>query len=65
MILIDTSVYIAALADKELEEKLREAGKKAFIISSEVIEKEINKASDFLRSRSKKQEAERLKELYN
>ena len=41
MFLVDTSVYINALADSEVEIMLREAGKKAFIISSEVIEKEI------------------------
>jgi len=65
MILVDTSVYIAALTDKEIENMLKCAEKKAFIISSEVIEKEINKASDFLRSIGKKQDAEKLKELYN
>ena len=65
MILVDTSVYIEALADKELEEKLRGAGKKAFIISSEVIDDEIKEAVSFLRKTRRRDEAERLKEIYN
>ncbi len=65
MILVDTSVYISALADNEIENMLKEAHKKAFIISSEVIEKEIDLASDFLKKRGQKNDAHRLKELYN
>ena len=65
MILVDTSVYIEALADKELEEKLRGTGKKAFIISSEVIDDEIKEAVYFLRRTRRRDEAERLKEIYN
>ncbi|MCX6818417.1 MAG: hypothetical protein NT129_00255 [Candidatus Aenigmarchaeota archaeon] len=65
MILVDTSVYISALADNEVEKMLKEAHNKAFIISSEVIEKEINLASDFLRKRGKSSDAQKLKDLYN
>lgn len=65
MILIDTSVYISALADSEIENMIREAGKKAFIISSEVIEREINKASFYLQKIGKRRDSERLKEIYN
>lgn len=65
MILVDTSVYISALADSEIENMLKEARKKAFIISSEVIEREIELASNFLRKRDRKDDAYRLKELYN
>ncbi|HLD49019.1 MAG TPA: hypothetical protein VJB11_01510 [archaeon] len=65
MILIDTSVYIAAITDKEVEKLLMAAGKKKFVISSEVIEKEINSASDFLRKKGDKSGAERLKDIYN
>lgn len=64
MILIDTSVYISALADKEIEEILREISKREFIISSEVIEKEIDMASKFLRKIDKKDDAQLLKDLY-
>lgn len=64
MILVDTSVYISALADSGVENVLKKAGKKAFIISSEVVEREIEKASDFLRKRGDKVEAQKLKELY-
>src|SRR3989344_4433672 len=65
MILIDTSVYIAAITDKEVEKLLMAAGKKKFVISSEVIEKEINSASDFIRKRGDKTGSERLKNIYN
>lgn len=63
MILIDTSVYISSLADKELEDKLKKS--KAFIISSEVIDDEIKEAEDFLRRTKRRNEAERLREIYN
>lgn len=65
MILIDTSVYISALADSELEKALREASKKSIIMSSVVVEKEISKASDFLRRTYRKENSEKLKELHN
>ncbi|MBI2583217.1 MAG: hypothetical protein HYW25_00990 [Candidatus Aenigmarchaeota archaeon] len=65
MILIDTSVYINAIADKELEDEIREAAKKAVMMSSLVIEKEIDSAAFHLRRIGKKEDAERLKELYN
>ena len=65
MILIDTSVYISALTDPELEKALREASKKSVIMSSIVVEKEINKASDFLRRTYRKENSEKLKELHD
>ncbi len=65
MILIDTSVYISALTDKELENKIKEAAMKAVIMSSLVVEKEIAKSSDFLRKIGKKEDSDRLKLLYN
>ena len=65
MILIDTSVYIEALTDKELENKLKEAAKKSVIMSSLVVEKEISRSSDFLKKIGKKEDSERLKLLYN
>lgn len=65
MILVDTSVYISALTDKEVENKIREVAKKAVIMSSLVVEKEVAKSSDFLRKIGKKEDSERLKLLYN
>ncbi|MBI4174631.1 MAG: hypothetical protein HY517_03225 [Candidatus Aenigmarchaeota archaeon] len=65
MILIDTSVYISALADSEIEKVLRDSAKKLFIMSSVVVEKEISKASDFLRKTDRKEDSERLKELHS
>ena len=65
MILIDTSVYINALADEELEKILRESQNKSFIISSEVIEREIKEATDHLRKTGRKIGSERLNEIYN
>ncbi len=65
MILIDTSVYIEALTDAELEKSLKEAQNKSFIISSDVIEKEIKEAADHLRKTNRRAESERLNEIYN
>ena len=65
MILIDTSVYISALTDAELEKVLKETSKKSIIMSSVVVEKEISHAADFLRKTDRKVNAERLKELHN
>ncbi len=65
MILIDTSVYISALTDEELEKALRNASKRSIIMSSVVVEKEIAKASEFLRRTDRKDNSEKLKELYN
>ncbi len=65
MILVDTSVYINALTVSEVEDILSKAGKRAFIISSEVIEKEIALAADFLSKRSRKNDAQKLKDIYN
>ena len=64
MILIDTSVYISALTNPELEKALREASKKSVIMSSIVVEKEISMASDFLRRTYRKENSEKLKELH-
>jgi len=65
MILIDTSVYISALTDKNIERVLIDASKRSIVMSSVVIEKEISKASDFLRKTGRKQNAEKLKELHD
>lgn len=65
MILVDTSVYISSLADSELETVLKKAGEKAFIISSEVVEQEMQEASDFLRKTNRRKDGDRLKEIYS
>ncbi|MDI6721581.1 MAG: hypothetical protein QMD85_04265 [Candidatus Aenigmarchaeota archaeon] len=65
MILIDTSVYISAMTDPELEKALIDVSKKSIIMSSVVVEKEITKASGFLRRTYRKENSEKLKELYN
>ncbi len=65
MILLDTSIYIQCLSDKELEQKVGELGRKSFIMSSEVIEREIKEALDFLRKRGDKSNAENLSVIYN
>lgn len=64
MILIDTSVYVGALTDNEVENIIKEAAKREFVMSSEVIEKEIELASDFLKRKGKKDDAQKLKDLY-
>ncbi|MBI4162164.1 MAG: hypothetical protein HY513_00645 [Candidatus Aenigmarchaeota archaeon] len=65
MILIDTSVYISALTDQELENVLSEASKKSLIMSSEVIDREIKKAVNHLRATNRKTDSEKLRELYD
>jgi hypothetical protein len=64
MILVDTSIYISALTDQDLEHILQKAHEKAFIISSEIVEKEIEDAADYLRKIGKKNDAQRLKDIY-
>ncbi len=64
MILVDTSVYIAAAQDVELEKLLEELSQKVFIQSCDVVEKEIHKSSEFLRKTERKQQAEELKLIY-
>ncbi len=64
MILIDTSVYIAAEEDGSIEKLLEQISEKMFIHSCDVIEKEINLAADFLRRTDRKIESEKLKAIY-
>ncbi len=65
MILIDTSVYIAAIADDQLEKLLEELSQKIFIQSCDVVEVEIQDSSEHLRRTNRKQQAEELKLIYN
>lgn len=64
MILIDTSVYIAAMEEVQLEKLLEQLSKKVFIQSCDVVEKEIYRSSELLRKTDRKQQAEELKLLY-
>lgn len=64
MILLDTSVYIAASEDEKIELLLRKISKKVFIYSCEAIQKEVERSIDFLRKHSKKVQGERLKRIY-
>ena len=64
MILLDTSMYIAAAQDVELEKLLEELSQKVFIQSCDVVEKEIHRSSEFLRKTDRKQQAEELKLIY-
>ena len=65
MILIDTSVYISAVTDTELEKALKKSHKKSFVISSEVVDDEIKESANYLRKTNRKIECEKLKEIYN
>ena len=65
MILIDTSLYIAAVQDIELEKLLEGLSQKAFIQSCDVIEEEIHDSSEFLRRTNRKQQAEKLRLIYD
>jgi len=64
MLLVDTSLYIEALKDNDMELCLRKLSKNNFILSCEIIENEINSASEFLRKTNRKEDAKRLKEIY-
>ncbi len=65
MILVDTSIYIEASEDAEVERLLEMLSQKSFVQSCDVIEKEIHKACEFLRGTGRKGESERLKAIYN
>ena len=64
MILIDTSIYIEASEKEDVRKLLESIAKKYFVQSCDPIEREINKACDFLRNRGEKGEAEKLKIIY-
>ena len=64
MILIDTSVYIAAAQDVELEKLLDDLSQKIFIQSCDVVEEEIHDSLEFLRKTDRKQQAEELGLVY-
>ena len=64
MILIDTSLYIAAVGDKELEQLLEELSKKNFVQSCDMIEEEVHESSEFLRKTDRNQQSEKLKLVY-
>lgn len=63
-VLIDTSVYIESLKDKEIQNALEKIAGKILVLSSEVLDDEIDEATDFLRKTGRKTEAENLKEIY-
>src|SRR3989338_2338030 len=65
MMLIDTSLYIAAIEDSELEQLLEELSKKKFLQSCDMIEEEIHESSEFLRKTGRKQQSEKLKLIYD
>src|SRR3989338_10378432 len=64
MILIDTSIYIEAAKDIQVENLLEQLAQKVFIQSCDVVEKEIYRSSELLRKTDRKQQAEELKLIY-
>ena len=64
MILLDTSMYIAAAQDVELEKLLDDLSQKIFIQSCDIVEEEINDSLEFLRKTDRKQQAEELGLVY-
>lgn len=64
MILIDTSLYIAAIGDNEFERLLEELSQKTFVQSCDMIEEEIHESSEFLRKTDRNQQSEKLKLIY-
>lgn len=64
MILIDTSLYIAAIEDEQLEKILEELSRNVFIQSCDVITEEIHDSSEFLRKTGRKKQSEKLKLIY-
>lgn len=64
MILIDTSLYIAAVGDIELEQILEELSRKLFVQSCDIIEEEIHESSEFLRKTDRNTQSEKLKLIY-
>ncbi len=65
MILVDTSFYIDAIRNNEIEKLLEELSQKAFIQSCDIIEKEIHAASEFLRKTGRKEESEKLRLIFD
>ncbi|HLD41786.1 MAG TPA: hypothetical protein VJB06_02025 [archaeon] len=65
MILIDTSIYIEAAEKEDIRKILQDISKKYFVQSCDPIEREVNKACDFLRSRGKRDDSEKLRIIYN
>ena len=65
MMLIDTSLYIAAVDDNEMEALLGELAQKTFVQSCEIIDREIHDSMEMLRSSGRKQQAEQLGILYD
>jgi len=63
-VLIDTSVYIESIKDAEVQNALEKIVNNMLVLSSEVIDDEIDEAADFLRKTNRKEEAEKLKEIY-
>jgi len=64
MILIDTSLYITALEVPAIELLLEKLANKEFIQSCEMIDREIHQSVEFLRKKDRKQDAEKLKIIY-
>ncbi|MBI5347539.1 MAG: PIN domain-containing protein [Candidatus Aenigmarchaeota archaeon] len=64
MILIDTSVYIGAAEDSSIEKLLEDISEKFFVQSCDIVEREINSSSEFLRRTDRKEESEKLKLIY-
>jgi len=63
-VLVDTSVYIESIKDAEVQNALEKIVAKILVLSSEVIDDEIDAAVDFLRKTGRKEEAEKLKDIY-
>jgi len=63
-VLIDTSVYIESVKDTEVQIALEKITAKMLVLSSEVLDEEIEEAASFLRKTGRKEEAEKLKEIY-
>ena len=64
MTLLDTSILIESVDNRKAELLLEKLAGREFIFSCDVIEREIEKAIDFLRKTDRKKQAEKLRLLY-
>ena len=65
MILVDTSLYIEAAEKEDIRKLLEAIAKTDFVLSCDPVEKEVDRASDFLRSIGKREDSEKLKLIYS
>ena len=65
MILLDTSIYIAAAEFEDIERLVEQLATKHFIQSCDVVQVEVHNAAEFLRKTHRKALAERLRLIYD